>query len=170
MNVESIHHHFSYSTTPSLYFLFHLITCVFIFLSQAVLLSPGPWRVREGADAAGISNQQSHCRWTLSCQQGTGSGNGCPARSGLVYVSWSCELDIECHGWSCRLYDTATVQRVVSLQLHNIISYHAIIHSLVKKNCVVCCCCLIKLFSLCSDGVWRFWASLLCSWISPGQA
>lgn len=67
-------------------FCFILSPVSFIFLSQAVLLSPGQGRVREGEDAAGISNQQSHCNWTLSCQQGTGSGNGCPARSGLLYV------------------------------------------------------------------------------------
>lgn len=111
-----------------------------LFLPQAVLLPPGEGRVGEGEAAAGLSDQRGHRRRPLPRQQRTGSGDGCPARSGLVWrfdcvfvesgrgMEWT-----PAQGVSQKVFFTVTV------------------------------------LCLCAGGAWGFWASLLGSWISPDQ-
>lgn len=62
------------------------------FHPQAVLLSPGQGGVREGEVAAGLSDKRGHRSGTLPRQQGTGSGNGCPAGPGLTVQLFLYEL------------------------------------------------------------------------------
>lgn len=66
------------------YIIFSAFSILSLFFPQAVLLPPGQGRVGEGEAAAGLSDQRGHCRRSLPRQQRTGSGDGCPARSGLI--------------------------------------------------------------------------------------
>lgn len=69
-------------------FLMYKRTYFFIMLvficPQAVLLSPRQGGVGVGAAAAGAPDQRGHRRGSLPRQQGAGSGDGGPARSGLT--------------------------------------------------------------------------------------
>lgn len=76
---------------PSFYPLLALSTSLCFSLTcllhpQTLLLSPSKGGVRAGEVTAGISDQWSHSSGTLSCQQGTGSGNGRPARPGHSFL------------------------------------------------------------------------------------